>query len=403
MPARERQQEQQAGREREEQAEPRYAVAVGPLEDRREIPVAGQAVTHPRGRRLVHQPGAEGGDEGVEPQQHSQPAQPDDARQAGERPNGDGAGGRDGRPAPRTADQVVRDRADERQLQQEVDGDTDAGGGEDGQRQVPLRVLDLTRELVGLLEAEVGEHDARRGDGGEQGLDPVRHEAAARAQVVGLELERQDDDGEHRDGDLPPRDARVDLGEQAHGQEVDRREDRQQDDGHGEAEPGDVARGRVVQAVPVVRAVLHDRKALDRCDRDRLEPGEEAERDARDTAEGEVREPRGPAGHWVHPAQLGVHEREDDDDDAGDDPAQQGGGAGGLSGEERAEEPAGADDRGFGRPGGADETHFPFQAHISGSGRRGSHGFGVTSHARSLFRSCPAGPPPACRIVALGR
>ena len=34
------------------------------------------------------------------------------------------------------------------------------------------RVLDLARELVGLLEAEVGEHDARGGDGGENGLQP---------------------------------------------------------------------------------------------------------------------------------------------------------------------------------------------------------------------------------------
>ena len=40
--------------------------------------------------------------------------------------------------------------------------------------------------------------------------------------------------------------------------------------------------------------------------------------------------------------------------------------AGRLRGEERAEEPAGADDRGLGRPGGADQAHFPFQADVGG-------------------------------------
>ena len=50
---------------------------------------------------------------------------------------------------------------------------------------------------------------------------------------------------------LPPCDARVDLGELAHGQEVDRGEDRHQHDRHRETEPGDVPRHRVIQAVPV--------------------------------------------------------------------------------------------------------------------------------------------------------
>ena len=40
---------------------------------------------------------------------------------------------------------------------------------DDGPRQVALRVLDLAGELVGLLEAEVGEHDAAGGDRAEAG------------------------------------------------------------------------------------------------------------------------------------------------------------------------------------------------------------------------------------------
>ena len=117
----------------------------------------------------------------------------------------------------------------------------------------------------------------------------------------------------------------------AHGQEVQRGEDDQEDDRHREAEPGDVAlpavRGGVEQAVPVVRPVLHHREALDGGHRDGLHPGEEAERDAGHAAVRQVRESRRAAGDRVHPAQLGVHQGQEDDRDAADDPAQQGGSA----------------------------------------------------------------------------
>jgi len=78
---------------------------------------------------------------------------------------------------------------------------------------------------------------------------------------------------EDRDGDLPPGDHVVDPGEQSHGQEVDPDEDRHQDDGYPEAEPGDVARVGVVDTVPVVGEIAHDREALHRRDRDRLQVG----------------------------------------------------------------------------------------------------------------------------------
>ena len=165
VPARERQQEQQAGQEREDQAEPRDAVPVDLLEELRVVAVTGQAVADARGRGQVDQPGAERGDERVDAQDDGQPGQPDQAREPGERPDRDGARARDARPALGAADQAVRDRADEHELQHEVDRRCRCRmASDDRQRQVPLRVLDLPGELVGLLEAEVGEDDARGRD-----------------------------------------------------------------------------------------------------------------------------------------------------------------------------------------------------------------------------------------------
>jgi hypothetical protein len=168
-------------------------------------------------------------------------------------------------------------RADEHDLQQDVDHRAHEDCDDDRPRQVPLRVLDLAGELVGLLEAEIGEHDAGRGDRREHGLGSERQEAAVRVEVAAVEVGEQQDDRQHRDRDLPPGDGGVDLVEQAHGQEVDPREERHQGDAEPESGPGDLACRRVEDAVPVVGEVLHHGEALDRRHRDRLHPGEEAE------------------------------------------------------------------------------------------------------------------------------
>jgi hypothetical protein len=138
-------------------------------------------------------------------------------------------------------------------------------------------------------------------------------------------------------------------GEQPHREEVDRGEDGHQQDRHPEAEPGDVARGRVVDAVPVILPVLHDRVALDRRDGDRLQPREEAERDAGHAAEREVREPGRPARDGVHPAELGVQQRQDDSAEASYEPAVDGGRPGQDRGAHPGEQPTRADKRGLGR------------------------------------------------------
>ena len=193
----------------------------------------------------------------------------------------------------------------------------------------------------------------------------------------------QHDDGENRDRDLPPRDDVVDPGEDAHGQEVDRDEDRHQHDGQHEADPGDVARRGVVDAGPEVGGVLHEREALDRRDRHGLDVGEEPEPDAGHAAEREVREPGRSAGDRVHRAELGVSQGQDDNDDADDDPGHDGGAAHRLRGVQGAEQPARADDRCLGRPGGADQSQLSLKADISRLGYGDPCGF--CCHGRSLF------------------
>ena len=81
----------------------------------------------------------------------------------------------------------------------------------------------------------------------------------------------------------------------------------------------------VVDAGPEMRGVQQEREALDGRDRDGLHVGEEAEPDAGDASEREVREPGRAAGDRVHRAELGVAQSQDHDHDGGDDPGEDGG------------------------------------------------------------------------------
>ena len=281
-------------------------------------------------------------------------------------------------------------RADERDLQHGVDDGADQDRDDDRPRQVAPRVLDLAGQLVGLLEAGVGEDDAGQRERREQAMDPARHEAfTPGGEVAGVELEQQHDDGQDRDRDLPPRDGAVDVGEYAHGQEVDRGEDRHQHDGHRQAGPGDLTRVRVEEAGPVVGGVLDKRVALDRRDRDRLHVREEAEPDAGDAAEREVREPGRSAGDRVHRAELGVAEGQHDNHDSGDDPVQHRGPAYQQRGGQRGEQPARADDRRLRRPGGADQPHLSLEADVC---RSGGGCYRLRCHDRTFFPVRIRGP-----------
>jgi hypothetical protein len=68
---------------------------------------------------------------------------------------------------PTVLEQIGRQSADESGLQEDVDEAGDEDRSDDGEGHVLLRVRRLTCELHALPEAEVGEDDARGGQGGE--------------------------------------------------------------------------------------------------------------------------------------------------------------------------------------------------------------------------------------------
>ena len=84
--------------------------------------------------------------------------------------------------------QARRRRADEDDLQQAVDRRADQDRVDDRPRQVALGVLDLAGQLVSLLEAQVGEDDARARDRGQHGLRATGIEAAGRLKLPGWNL-----------------------------------------------------------------------------------------------------------------------------------------------------------------------------------------------------------------------
>src|SRR5215831_11771867 len=71
---------------------------------------------------------------------------------------------------------------------------------------------------------------------------------------------------------------------------------------------------------------------------------------------------------------------QNDDHDPGDDPVDDGAPAYQQRGGQRGEQPARADDRRFGSPGGADQAHLSLEADVCRSG------LGNYSHVRTFFR-----------------
>jgi len=96
------------------------------------------------------------------------------------------------------------ERADERELEQDVDDSADRHRADHRKRDVPLRVGGLAAKLDRLLEAEVGEDHPAGGDRAEDALGAGRIEAVAGAEVRAAEADdQQHHDRERRDGDLP--------------------------------------------------------------------------------------------------------------------------------------------------------------------------------------------------------
>ena len=178
------------------QAEQRHAALGRAGERGRRVAVAADRVGHPRGHRRVDQPGVGRRDDGVDVQQLGQPAEADERGDGRERAERVGEGERV--PAVRLREVLRAHRADERDLQQDVDDAGDEHRADDRDRDVALRVAALAGELDALPESEIGEHDAAGRDRGEDALRAVRGEAVV-AEVAAVERGDQERDHDERD------------------------------------------------------------------------------------------------------------------------------------------------------------------------------------------------------------
>ena len=144
------------------------------------VAVAREAVGHAGGAGGVDDTGARRADDRVQVDDRGQPADADQGRDLGERAGEQRVVGGVARVGPGLADRAFGQRHDERHLQQDVDDRADQHRADDRERDVPLGVLGLTGQLVGLLEAEVAEDDAAGRDRLEHSLEPGRREAVWR-------------------------------------------------------------------------------------------------------------------------------------------------------------------------------------------------------------------------------
>ena len=272
----------------------------------------------------------------------------------------------------------MRQCAEEDDLERDVDDRSDDHREDDRARDVSLRPRALPGELVGLLEAEQREDDSARRDSREHALGAERAEAVGGREVARVEVDDpQHEDRQQRHPDLPPGRGAVRVRELADAEEVDRGEDRHQDDRRHDPLRGQHARAACAHLHPVLRevvvlAVRDHRQHLDRRNRRCLQPREPAEGRACAATEGVVRETRRAAGDGPHRAKLGMRQREQEDRERADAPRDDGRGPGSDERLLRAEEPAGADDRAGGGPEQADEADLAAEARFSrcGSVRR---------------------------------
>ena len=266
-----------------------------------------------------------------------------------------------------------RECAEEDDLERDVDDRADDHRHDHRTRDVSLRVRTFACELVGLLEAEQRKDDPAGRDRSEHALRAVGAESVRGGEVAAVEVhDAEHEDRQQRNADLPPRRGAVRVGELAHAEEVDRREDRHQHDRRCDA-GGRQHVLAVAQLHPAVRervvlAVLDHRHHLDRGHRRRLQPREPAERGADRATEGVMREARRAACDGIHAAELGVGQREQEDRERADAPRDHRRGPGGRERALGAEQPAGADDRAPGCPQKADEPDLAPEARPGLSG-----------------------------------
>lgn len=167
-------------------------------------------------------------------------------------------------------------------------------------------------------------------------------------EVTGVERQqRQPDEHEDDDEQLPPHEDVVELGEELHTEHVDDTEDRDHRDGHEDARHGEDedALFRLHQPRHIARGVLHGREHLDADGSRRRQPRDPPAGVAGERTERIMRVAHDTAGDREHDTELGVVQSHEDDKDRTQGPRQDRGRAGHARSIEGAEEPTGADDR----------------------------------------------------------
>ena len=152
---------------------------------RRQLAVLGERVVDARRGAGVGEAGAGGRDDGVDIERGGEPLQPEDGGEGGERPVGDVLG----ELCPAAGKMRLGHGADEGDLQQHVNDETDDDGADHGERHGALRVARLARHVDDGAEAEQREDDAAAGNRGEYAVEASGHEAAVVGEVGAFEAE----------------------------------------------------------------------------------------------------------------------------------------------------------------------------------------------------------------------
>ncbi len=195
--------------------------------------------------------------------------------------------------------------------------------------------------------------------------------------------ERRDDDQD--DEDLPADQGVVDPREPADAEEVHDDEEGHQDHGAHVAEPGERVDGLAGDRVRrgergVLRGVLQRRLDLDGGRGRHRHPGDPAGGVARERSERQVGEADDTTGQGEHRPELGVHQGDQQDHHAAEGPGDDRRGSGRDGRVQRAEQPAGADDRADAGEQQPDHADMTFEI---GLFRRS--GLGVRGHVHHLF------------------
>ncbi len=305
-------------------------------------------VDHAGGRGGVSSAGAAGADEGIGVQQDGEPIEIEGERQLSER-----RAVFERRPA--LVQVLRRHRAEECNLQHQIDHRAQRDRAEDCKGHAPPRIARLAGKVHRALEAVVAEDDAAGGNRGEDGGDVPDVPAAvnADAEILPMKAGAHQRHGGGRGHDqLEESDGAVGIGKDFHAPEIEQEIDHHQRSGNGQSGQGQLTLAIGSMHIQVMRPrpgpgthVLHRCLGLHGDHRDDGDPGRPAGEETDHRAMRIVSVAHRAAGLRKHGAELGIGEGDEQNDHRADDPGVDGAGTGQLGGAPGTEKPSRSDDR----------------------------------------------------------